>query len=100
MSDLIDAIIAIFNAPAPVTIKLSKAPKKATKIKQVKKTPPYTSQYKFYKAVHEGLQNGNIYKNPDLAKQKITRGTYAGLWRVYSGLNAKDPVKENYFDTI
>ena len=42
----------------------------------------------------------NYYKNPNLLAQNITKGTYAGLWRVYSNLNMKDPVKENYFDTV
>ena len=40
MSDLIDAIIAIFSAPAPVKIKLP--PKKATTITQAKKPRPHT----------------------------------------------------------
>ena len=98
MGDLIDSIIAIFSAPAPVTIKLPPTPQKGATITQAKTV--YKSQSQFYKAVHNALQDGKKYKNPAFATQAITKGTYSGLWRVYSNLNSRDPIKENYFDTV
>ena len=108
MSDLIDAIIAIFNAPTPVKIKLPPTPKKGTKITQAKTV--YTSKGHFERAVSSALakqkiylktNNKNFLKNPLLIKQTINKGgTYVGLWNAYNRLNVKDPDKENFFDTI
>ena len=58
--DLIDAIIAIFNAPV-VKIKIPPTPQKRTTITQAKTV--YKSQSQFYKAVHNALQDGKKYKS-------------------------------------
>ena len=108
MTDLIEKIIAVFNTPTPVTIKVAttKAPTRAPLSAQ--KTI-YTSKTQFDKAVHSALQQQktyfkqtgkNYYKNPAFVTQQLTQGTYSGLWRVYSSLNMRDPLKEDYFDTI
>ena len=105
--DLIEKVIAIFNAPV-VTIKLPPTPKKGTKITQAKTV--YTSKGHFERAVSSALakqkaylktNNKNFLKNPLLIKQTINKGgTYVGLWNAYNRLNVKDPDKENFFDTI
>ena len=107
MTDLLDKVVAVFKAPAPVTIKLPKG--KQPKIKTKIQKTIYTSKTQFDKAVDSALQQKktylkqtgkSYYKNPAFSTQKPTQGTYAGLWRVYSNLNMRDPTKEDYFDTV